>query len=135
MENNRKPADFAWVKVRHACSIQQMFEELKFAIKQDAEAVSEMLKNDAPPRRFKILERSKFIKVYEENPYAEETPAIMFTLSGKIIQVADGATNTGIFDVTIGLNDDGDCKFMLNGKERDSWQIRRQALEPLFFRA
>jgi len=71
VESNKKPADFPWVGVRFACSIQQMFEELKLAIKQDANAACDLLKNDTPPRKFKILERPKFIKVYEENPYAD----------------------------------------------------------------
>lgn len=133
MENNKKPANFNWVDVRSACSIQKMFEELKLAVKQDAKAMNEFLKNDIPPRKFDIVEHSKFIKVFEVDRYLDQPPAIAFSLSDNVIQVSDD-TNKKMFAVTIGLNDDGDCKFIVDEKERDPWQIRRQALEGLFFR-
>jgi hypothetical protein len=130
---NRKPRDFDWIAARSLCSIQRMFEELKTEIRQDAEKINARANENIPSRLFRITERAKFLKVYEEDAFADYPPAVAFILSGEVIHVQDGE-NKEMFDITIGLNDCGDCQFVVSGKERDSWQVRRQALEGLFFR-
>jgi hypothetical protein len=51
---------------------------------------------------------------------------------GKItVMDSDGIT----FEATVMLNDMGDCKPKINGQERELWQMRRTALEKLFFAA
>lgn len=132
---SKNPVTFDWIAARSRCSIQQMFEDLKLAIKQDVELITARNAQDVPVRTFRITERAKFMKIYEEDAYSEYPPSVTFSLSGNAIRVGNGETNEELFNIVIGLNDDGDCNFIVEGQERDSWQVRRQALEGLFFRA
>jgi hypothetical protein len=132
---NRKPSDFDWIAVRGNCSIRQMFEELRLGITQDVEAINEQTRPNNPHSVFKMVGDKKLIKVFEDDPYQDGGPSILFVLADNAISVRDGETNRPIFDISISLNDEGECRFVVDGKERDSWQIRRKALEGMFFRA
>lgn len=57
---------------------------------------------------------------------------VKFSLGDKAITVTDTHGNT-IFEATITLNDEGECRLKINGLERETWQVRRTALERLFF--
>jgi hypothetical protein len=47
--------------------------------------------------------------------------------------VAEGDKVDVRFEGTLTLNDDGDCRLLVNGQELDEWQVLRRALEQLFF--
>ena len=131
--SSRKPHDFDWIAARSLCSIQHMFEELKIAIRQDVDTINAHQGENTSSRHFRIVERAKLLKVFEEDAFADYPPAVTFILAGEVIHVQDGE-NKEMFAIKIGLNDCGDCRYVVNGNERDSWQIRRQAFEELFFR-
>jgi hypothetical protein len=133
---NRKPANFDWVAERSKCSVREMFEQLKLGIKQDVEAINKTIQgNQQRDSRstFKTAESLKTIKVFFDNPFNQGW-SVVFTLAGNVIRVSDGETNQPLFNVGIGLNVEGDCRFKLGEKECDSWEVRRKALEELFFR-
>lgn len=134
-DGNRKPDDFNWVSVRGKCSIRQMFEELKLGIAQDVEEMNKQTHPLGEPRNFKTAMDAKVAKVFEDDPFRDRCPSILFVLAENVIKVKDGETNQLLFDISISLNDEGDCRFTVGGKERDSWQIRRTALEKLFYPA
>jgi len=46
--------------------------------------------------------------------------------------VRDDKSNP-MFEVTAAFSDRGECRLKVNGAERDSWQVRRMALEDLMF--
>ena len=39
-----------------------------------------------------------------------------------------------MFEVTLTFADEGECRLNVNGEDREFWQVRRMALEELFFR-
>jgi hypothetical protein len=84
---------------------------------------------------FKVVGDGKLIKVFDDDPYRDGGPSVLFVLAGNLIKVKDGETGHIVFDISISLNDEGECRFTIDGKERDSWQIRRTALEGVFFQA
>jgi hypothetical protein len=43
-------------------------------------------------------------------------------------------TGKKMFEVTLTLSDEGECRLNVNEKERELWQVRRMALEELLFR-
>jgi hypothetical protein len=57
---------------------------------------------------------------------------VEFTLTLESISVKN--SEGLLFDATIGLNDDGDCKVNIFGKQYDLWQVQRKALEPVLFK-
>lgn len=133
---NKKPQNFDWVSARSQCSVKQMFEELKLGVKQDVEAMSKAIKSDPtrnPANIFKIAENAKTMKVFFDDPFSDG-PSVLFTLTRSAIRVSDGETNEFLFNLEIGLNEEGDCRFTMEGKEFDSWQVRRKSLEGLFFK-
>ena len=132
---NRKPSDFDWVSVRGGCSVRQMFEELKLGITQDVAAINKHRRPMSEQvHTFKIVGDNKLIKVFEDDSYSDDAPSVLFVLAGNVIKVKDGETGKVAFDISISLNDEGDCRFTVEGKEQDSWQVRRRALEGIFFR-
>lgn len=134
------PKDIEWVKLRKACSLRTMFEQLRLAVKGD------------------VRERNSWRKPYIESPplYAYEfeiaedfdniivllrTPAILkraaFRLVENHIHVSreEGKQLQSVMaaEVSLRLNDIGECVFLLDGKELYSWQLRKLALEELLF--
>ena len=71
--------------------------------------------------------------MFFDNPF-QNGPSVLFTLARSVIRVSEGETNTPVFNVGIGLNSDGDCRFKVGDKECDSWEVRRKALEEMFFK-
>lgn len=135
-KTDRKPPNFNWVSVRSQCSVKQMFEDLRLGIKQDVEAINEIIQQRPatnPPRVFKISENSRTVKVFIDGVF-EEGPSIVFVLMRDAIKVGVAETNETLFVASIGLNHDGDCRFIVSGEEYDSWQVRRKALEGIFFK-
>lgn len=132
-QSDRKPPDFDWITTRQKCSLRQMFEELRVAIEKDLAIANGLLKKGAG-LEFKMAGTTDRFRVYIQSPYLDTGGiAIAIALSPKSILVHDGATGAVQFEIGIGLNDDGDCRFIVQGKELDSWQVRRRALEDMFF--
>jgi hypothetical protein len=132
-ELKRQPNNFDWVTVRHECSIRSMYEALKADILSDIEIANGKIKSSVPGK-FDSVERANSLRVFFNSIYLDG-PSIVFGFSNTEIKILDGATGKDMFSLTIGLNDEGECRFILDGKELDSWQVRRKALEGLFFRS
>jgi hypothetical protein len=63
-------------------------------------------------------------------------PRIDFVLEADAIVVEEhlGEQCAVKFRATPGLNNPGDCTLTVNGSELELWQVRRLALQDLFFR-
>jgi hypothetical protein len=59
-------------------------------------------------------------------------PFVKFSIAEDCINVSSDADGKGR-DYRITLSDEGRCKLTENGEEREQWQVRRSALEKLFF--
>jgi hypothetical protein len=55
----------------------------------------------------------------------------MFRRGLKTIEVSGDGIKA--FEATPTVNDEGKCRLKVNGIEREFWQVRRMALEKLFF--
>lgn len=132
---NRKPSDFNWVEARQQCSLQEVFEALRLGIRDDVETRNSNLPDNPDPHAqpmLKIVERGRTIRVYWHDIYGQYANLFVeFTLTAQNI-VAKNHEGT-LFEATVGLNDDGDCRVKMFGKEYDFWQVRRKALEHLMF--
>jgi hypothetical protein len=120
-------SQFDWVKARAACSLYKVFEELKRSVNDDVLAINAEQCKGQPARFFFEVESDKKFLVFCE------------TASGSIDFVC---SDTGItvfgygksqFTATITLNKDGQCKLRVGSEELEQWQVRRMALEDLFF--
>jgi hypothetical protein len=132
--SERKPDNFDWVRERAECCAATMFEKLKMLIASDVEAINEVRKKDAAYISFKFVsghsERFAVTATHEESFHR----SVAFTLyKGEILVTGPDGDGT-MFTVTVGLSDEGDCRCRISGQEYDLWQIRKKALEELFFR-
>lgn len=133
---NKKPSNFDRVTERTKCSPRKMFEQLKLDIGSDVDKRNANIPQSGADPRLEITElnNGNTFKVYINHPLDDQVcHSILFAFILTSIQVSDGADNKLLFEAFIEMNDDGDCKFLIDGKHLDSWQARRRALERLFF--
>ena len=118
-----------WVTKRSACSLPKIFKDLRVQIEEDVKTRNGLRPNNSP-YEFSVTENGADFAV---RLIAKDVrKAITFSLADHAISVRDDASNQ-MFEVTLSFNDGGDCKLYVNEQERDIWQVRRMALEDLFF--
>jgi hypothetical protein len=125
----RKPDDFDWVTARAKCSSVELFEKLKMLVENDIEIRNTFRKKDSP-----------YFKIVKANPSRFSVVAeaigihltVAFSLSNNVISVA--GINGPIFDAIATFCNDGECRAKIGDQEYDLWQLRKMALEDLFFR-
>jgi hypothetical protein len=128
------PQELNWVKARAACSLRKVFAELYRDVEEDVKLANAELHTSNTKRPFEITKTGAgdAFLVHREEAIR---PTVRFELSEDAITVISDLTNeTAVYDV--GLNDEGRC--MLRSKqfeEFERWQVRRRALEALFFRS
>jgi hypothetical protein len=117
-----------WVKYRAACSAAQMFEKLKLEIESDVKT-----RNDLRPQGtfygFSIVASGNGFAVILEALNTKKV--VTFSLDKERISIQKEDESVLISTVT--LNDEGHCLFKTGGLERESWQLRKMALESIFF--
>jgi len=122
------PENLDWVAVRAKCSISHVFDSLKDEVQKDVQAQNSL--QNHPKFEVKIVGNS-FTVISGDGGGIR---AVVFALAGKTIQIKNGDRQI-LFEAAITLNDTGECKLKVDNKELESWQVRRRALEELFFGA
>jgi hypothetical protein len=115
-----------------SCSLGIVFEQLRKDVEADVK-VRQTIRPSMSHYGFNFLPAStKSFSVLMEGNRIHLT--VDFTLNEGVIHVRglgyDGAPN---FDMTLTLNDEGECRAKINGQEKEFWQVRKMALETLFF--
>ena len=124
------PAKFDWVNARSACSLDQAFEELRLGVEEDIKAINTLRKySDETGYR---LTRNNSGDVFNVRRNGSVKPAVTFSIRANQIEIADDASSRKHF-VDLTLNDEGRCKLKIGDEEFEHWQVRRRALEKLFF--
>jgi hypothetical protein len=121
--------DFNWVSERAACSLAIIFGTLKLQVREDVKTRTD-LRPDQPHYGFKFADHAPdaFIVGLDAEPAHY---SILFKLESKKIEISGDGIKT--FEATPTVNDEGKCLLKVNGVEREFWQVRRMALEKLFF--
>jgi hypothetical protein len=136
-DRNSKPAaennmrSFDWVTARSACSLTQVFKDLRLGVEQDVQIRNDhRLKTAA--YEFAVRESDAGFKVILQSQSLQI--AVVFVLAEHSIQVLDH-TGNAMFEITINFDEHGQCQLLVNGEKREPWQVRRMALEDLMFRS
>ena len=128
-------SDFNWVKARVDCSLAVEFGRLNFSAKSNVECRNE------------TLPRNNAVEFSHHNDSDQQfevsrTPVgglvgrkyeVIFLRRNNHLLIRDNFLNLS-YELTLTLNDDGECRFRIDGKgEFKRWQVMRRALEPIFF--
>jgi hypothetical protein len=117
-----------WVKERAKCSLEKVFQDLKVQVEQDVNCIRELCPEDSYTFS---SNKARFSVTYDK-----ENLFIDFALGENFILVSNNRES--LFQATLTINDDGFCRVNIKGekieeKELELWQVRRRALEALFF--
>jgi hypothetical protein len=129
-EKEKQQPKFDWITQRYACSLPNIFKELRLQIEQDVKTRNSLRPNNAP-YEFSIADNDDGFRVVLKAKELEM--AVRFVLADHAIVVRDDK-GVEMFEVALTFNDRGECQLNVNGEPRDYWQVRRMALEELMFR-
>lgn len=121
--------NFNWIKARADCSLAQVFKQLELGVRNDVDtANAQRMAEDR--HKFSISASAGRFSVTRESSRAVPL-SVNFSLEGDEIVVCAG--NEIILRATITLNNEGRCMLKVDDEELEQWQVRRMALEDLFF--
>jgi hypothetical protein len=127
---NEEGKNFDWVTALSECSLSVVFEELRQQVKGDVDkAQSQRPKQAHYGFRFVSTSTKSFSVLVEGNKIRG---TIWFENTGKEISVR-GENDFPKLSATVTLNKDRECRIRIDGQEYELWQMRRMALETLFF--
>lgn len=133
VSNNGKKDEnrFDWVGRRSDCSLPKVFRTLLTEVEEDVKARN-ALRPELAPYEFSIEEKLNAFAVHMHA--SDFHRSVTFCLEEHAITVLDNSGNQ-MFEVTLSFTDDGNCRMNAKQQSRDSWQVRRMALEDLLFRS
>jgi hypothetical protein len=121
---------FDWVTERSQCSLPKVFYNLRIQVEEDVKTRN-ALRPENSPYEFSVSEDIDEFRVVLQAGEVRES--VIFSLAEQAILVRDDKGNA-LFEVISAFSEDGKCKLFVSETERDSWQVRRMALEGLMFR-
>lgn len=123
-------SSFDWVTARFHCSPGQVFEKLKLQIKADIDTRNGLLRETQRVRyTFAMSDTNGSFTVLTDGAIHH---TVTFRLVSDGIEIKDDSDKA--VHATLTINDEGECVAKINGQERNFWQLRKMALEDLFFR-
>ena len=125
----KEPKTFDWVTERSSCSLPKVFHTLLLQVEEDVKTRN-ALRPQNSPYEFSIEENGSDFKVLLKAGALSN--GVIFTLAEHGILVRGGEGNQ-MFEVTLNFSLDGKCHLIVNDQQLDFWQVRRMALEELFF--
>jgi hypothetical protein len=108
----------------------KVFYHLRVQVEEDVKTRN-ALRPENSPYEFTVSEDINEFRVVLQAGEVRES--VIFSLAAHAILVRDDKGNP-LFEVIASFSEDGKCKLFVNETERDSWQVRRMALEGLMFR-
>jgi len=131
------PSELDWVNERSACTLNRIFETLKAQVSDDVSIRQGMLmfsttcslNFNAQAQQFVVLlcgpKHRDADTVYRAIAFILDQP------NDRIVVVDE--SNNILLEATAALGHDGKCRLRIDGDELELWQVRRRALEDLFF--
>jgi hypothetical protein len=122
-----KPSDFDWVTARMRCSTANVFEALHLTARQNVEARGAGTENP-----FSLVEAGGGFSVLR-HAFAGKVGVRFSASAHEIAAESFGGGLKVSLKARLTLNDDGDCRLLVDGEELQEWQFLKRALEPLLF--
>lgn len=131
---DQAPDNFDWVAAQSKCSAASMFDELESGVKEDVQR-----RNGLPDRddgwEFEFQEDEEGYEVARlatGSTPSRVDAAVRFELAGRRIHIRGDGLDLDLTAVVV-LDSAGVCRFVVGEAMYAAWEIRRMALEQLFF--
>ena len=135
MTHDGAPDQFEWVSAKAACTAASMFERLRVGVKQDVERRNALVSPD-DGFRFEFSEDEGGFDVarVEGSRFSNPNVAglVRFERAGPRIHIRSEDVDVD-FTAILTLDPSGQCRFVVGEVLYADWEVRRLALEPLFF--
>lgn len=118
--------DFDWVTELFSCTPFKVFEKLKLQVERDVKTRNEMFSKEAR-YHFSTEADGRDLLVLSQSDASQESVKFSLTNDGIAVHKKNETLK-----VVLTLNDKGQCRPKINGKECEFWQLRMMALEDLF---
>jgi len=127
-------ADFDWVSAQAQCNAAAMFEQLRAGVREDVQRRNGLLgRTDGWRFEFESEDDAFEVSKVTGSRVHPEVPAVVtFELDGRHIQIHSEDIDIDI-TVVVSLDPGGTCRFVVGEAIYSGWEIRRMALETLFF--
>ena len=125
--------DFDWVAAQAACSTELMFRRLLEGARRDADRrnASGFGRKDKWTFKLHVDDENNF-EITRDTPDGRTLAYVAFEREGPRINVTSEGTDAH-FTAIVNINPAGECRFFVGENEYLAWEIRKLALEPLFF--
>lgn len=135
MAEEHTPDDFDWVAAQSKCSATSMFTRLQAGVKDDVHRRNSLFGRD-DGWKFEFLEDTggfEVSRVVGSRFTASKVAALVkFERAGPRIHVHGDDVDVD-FTAVVALDAGGLCRFVVGEAMYSEWEIRRMALEQLFF--
>jgi hypothetical protein len=134
------PTSFDWVRGRAECSLYKVFKELLVGVREDVDTRNSIQPNHNPKWSVGALSSNRFSVLREENTNGcPVNSSVEFILAKDHLEIVDDDETSPVSNTsprlvaTITLNNEGLCRLKVGDVELEQWQLRRMALESIFF--
>jgi hypothetical protein len=126
--------DFDWVTAQSSCSAAPLFARLREGVSKDVERRN-VLAATAERWHFELHgeEDDRFEVTRTGAGFSTARSAVVsFERVGPRIHVSGDGVDVD-FTIVVGLNPSGECRYFVGEAEYPGWEVRKMALEMLFF--
>ena len=123
--------NFDWVSAQAACSAELMFQRLMDGAKADVERRNGATFGRTDGWRFELHEDDGGFEV-TRHAGSKESAFVTFQREGPRIEISGDGVDVQITAV-VGINAHGDCRYYIGEAEYLGWEVRKLALDLLFF--
>jgi hypothetical protein len=124
--------DFDWVTALDSCALPVVFEKLKSQAEQDVNLRNAQLTKIRASYWFKFSPDGDNFVISTLGNSISGSRAVKFKLAAGSITVY-GPDDKLMLEAVLTLCDDGNCRLLVDGEEKELWQFRKRALEALLF--
>lgn len=129
---NSVPQELNWVEKRAACTVAEVFNELRSGIDDDV-AIMNAARQLTTGTCFSATLLQSGTGVVIGRPKQIPNRRVLVAIAGDKLQVKDEGSGSD-WSASVALNNEGRCILRLeDGVELEQWQFRKKALEGLFF--
>jgi hypothetical protein len=125
--------DFDWVSAQGGCTAEQMFKRLLDGARQDVDRRNAATFGRTDGWRFEVhVDDDDHFEVTRGAESAKAAAFVTFERSGPRINITGDGVDVELFAI-VSINPHGACRYYVGETEYLGWEVRKLALDTLFF--